>query len=305
VLAVLAVIAAALAGVAAERRRGLAAERLAKGLLTFLLYGPLPIVIFFNLVGQDVGGGLWRALLAGYGALALLSLAAYALARGPLGLSRPATGAFIIGVTQVNTSLFGLPLALSLFGSDGLGQAVAYDSLVTVPWLLLVIFGIGAAFGTRAGEGFRARTRSFVVRNPPLIAVVAALVAPDALAPDVLVDATRVLVSAQAPVGFFAVGILVAVEARAAGRPLLPPLTRPLAAATVLRLAVAPALLAALAAPFTSLPTPLLLLAAMPTGVNVLVVAHAYGLDLPLAAGIVAWTTAIALPAAAVLVVVA
>ena len=38
-----------------------------------------------------------------------------------------------------------------------------------------------------------------------------------------------------------------------------------------------------------------LLLAAMPAGINVLVIAHAYGLDLRLAADSIVWTTAIAL----------
>jgi predicted permease len=40
-------------------------------------------------------------------------------------------------------------------------------------------------------------------------------------------------------------------------------------------------------------PAPYLVQAAMPTGVNTLVVAHAYGLDRRIAAGAIAWTTTI------------
>ncbi|MDP9385522.1 MAG: hypothetical protein M3P50_09860 [Actinomycetota bacterium] len=41
------------------------------------------------------------------------------------------------------------------------------------------------------------------------------------------------------------------------------------------------------------LPEPYLLLAAMPAGINGLVVAHAYGLDLQFAAAAIAWSTAV------------
>ncbi len=66
-----------------------------------------------------------------------------------------------------------------------------------------------------------------------------------------------------------------------------------------LRLVAAPLLLLALAAPLIELPDAFLLQAAMPCGINTLVVAHAYDLDLRLAAGAIAWSTALAVCAAA------
>ena len=57
-------------------------------------------------------------------------------------------------------------------------------------------------------------------------------------------------------------------------------------------------LLLVLSLPFIDLPGPYLLLAAMPCGINTLLVAHIYGLDSKLAARAVAWTTAIAVVAA-------
>jgi hypothetical protein len=57
--------------------------------------------------------------------------------------------------------------------------------------------------------------------NPPLFAVVAALVAPDALAPDALVDLAKAGVMALAPVGFFVLGVQLAVETRG-GAPRFP-----------------------------------------------------------------------------------
>ncbi|MDX6641413.1 MAG: malate permease, partial [Solirubrobacteraceae bacterium] len=65
--------------------------------------------------------------------------------------------------------------------------------------------------------------------------------------------------------------------------------------AIVLRLAVAPALLAGFAALVVRIPHVYLLQAAMPSGINSLVIGHAYGLDLRLASSALAWTTAIVL----------
>ena len=61
--------------------------------------------------------------------------------------------------------------------------------------------------------GGRSRLRSFVTRNPPLIAVVLGLLAPDALAPQALVDVSHVLAVGLAPLGFFALGAILAGEA--------------------------------------------------------------------------------------------
>jgi predicted permease len=67
-------------------------------------------------------------------------------------------------------------------------------------------------------------------------------------------------------------------------------------------MAVAPLLLLALAAPLIDLPDAYLLLAATPAGINGIVVAHAYGLDVGLAASTIAWSTGIFLAAASVAV---
>ena len=76
------------------------------------------------------------------------------------------------------------------------------------------------------------------------------------------------------------------------------PLRPPVSIAVVLRLVVAPGLLLLMSLPLIDLPGPYLLLAAMPSGINSLLVSHVYGLDLRLAAQAVAWSTAIAVMAA-------
>jgi predicted permease len=138
--------------------------------------------------------------------------------------------------------------------------------------------------------------RTYVLRNPPLIAVAAALVAPDVLAPDALVDVARVAVLAVAPIGFFVVGVQLAAE----GGRFPPPLGVPAAVVVGLRIVVAPLLLLGLATLVADVPDAYLLQAAMPVGVNVLVVAHAYDLDATIAAAALAWSTTLTLAAALV-----
>jgi predicted permease len=95
------------------------------------------------------------------------------------------------------------------------------------------------------------------------------------------------------PLGFFVVGVQLASEAQEGATALPPPLTRDVVLTTVLRVVVAPLLLLALAAPLIDLPAPYLLLAATPVGINTLLIGHAFGLDLRLLAGAVAWSTAV------------
>ena len=79
-----------------------------------------------------------------------------------------------------------------------------------------------------------------------------------------------------------------------------PPLTRPVLLALGARLAIVPALLMLLAAPLIDLPAAYRLMSAMPSGLNSMVVSHAYGLDNEITAEAVTWSTAIVVAAALV-----
>jgi predicted permease len=287
-------------GVVAERRRPRAAARAARQSLTLMLYVLLPPVIFFNIASTHLDLGHGVGLLLGLLASALGALAAYLLASRVLGLSRPRTGAVVCTVLSVNTGYLGYPLTVALLGHRQLSDAVLYDVLVTGPSLLLGAFAVGAALGTKAGEGPRERLRAFFTRNPPLYAAIAGLLAPDALAPHVLVDASQALIVAILPLGFFAVGATLAENAEHGDLPMPPPLTKPVLVALGSRLLLVPALLTLLAAPLIDLPGAYRLLAAMPSGVNSLVVAHAYGLDMEITAEAVTWSTALVVVASLV-----
>jgi predicted permease len=287
-------------GVWSERRYPLAAVGLARRFLLVILYALVPIVIFFNLaaasISLDNGIGIALGLLN----LVLVSVVTWFFAARVLRLSRPQTGAVICSVLVANTAYLGYPLTVALLGRDHLSTGVLFDVLVSGPGLMLGAFGVAAAFGDRAGEGVRERARAFFTRNPPLYAAVLGLLAPDALAPAGLVDASQVLAVAILPIGFFAVGATLAEGAEHGELPFPPPLTPPVALAVGARLALAPALLMLLAAPLIDLPSAYRLMSAMPTGINAMVVSHAYGLDNRIVAEAITWSTAIVIAAALV-----
>lgn len=288
-----AIVASTGIGAWSEHRWPHGAAEGARRALLVILYAVLPPVIFLNLaaahIDVDEGVGIALALLAN----AATAVLVWFVASRFLELRRDEVGAVIVGTMVVNTAFLGFPLTIALLGRDELSTAVLYDVLVSGPLLLLGAFAVGAAFGTKAGETVGERIGAFFTRNPPLYAAVLGVLAPQSLAPDALVDVAQIAVIGLLPVGFFAVGATLAEDAEAGTLPIPPPLTRAVLLALLARLALAPALLTALAAPLIDLPTTYRLLIAMPTGLSAMVVSHAYGLDNRTVAEITVWTTAL------------
>jgi predicted permease len=299
-LTIVLILAGAGIGVWSERRRPQEAVALARRLLMVMLYVLVPPVIFFNLAAASISVDNAVGIGIGLVNMALVGTVVWFVASRLLRLGRPQTGAVICAAIVANTTYLGYPLTVALLGRDHLSTGVLFDVLVGGPTLMIGAFGVAAAFGTRAGEGMRARVRTFFTRNPPLYAAVAGLLAPKALAPAVLVDASQILAVAILPLGFFAVGATLAEGAEQGELPLPPPMTKPVALATASRIALAPALLMLLAAPLIDLPSAYRLMSAMPTGINALVVSHAYGLDNRIVAETITWSTTIVVLAALV-----
>jgi malate permease and related proteins len=289
----LAIAAFTAVGVVAERRYGERAQAASRASIVFVLWAVLPFVTFFNIARLELDAGVGGGLVIAYAELAIVGLLAYLAGSRLLRLERHQTGALVVVVILANTGYLGVPLTAALLGTDELAEAIAFDAVVSGPMFVAFAFAIGAAFGTTAGETARERAGAFVLRNPPLLAVLAGLVAPDALAPDVLVDIAEVLVFAIVPVGFFILGVNLATEGEEGQLAFPPPFTAPIAVVLLLRVVVAPALMFGLAAAIVTVPDAYLVQAAMPSGINSLVVAHTYGLDLKLTASAIAWTTAV------------
>lgn len=301
-LIVLAVLLATAAGVALERRDNALAHRFRAVVLRAMLWVLVPFVAYVNVARADITVDAAAAIAVAGLAMAAAGVLAWRVAQGPLHLARPQTGAAIVSTLQANSAYLGLPLCAALFSDAELAQAVAFDALTGLPMLVIGSFTVGALFGGRGDAGWRARML-LVVRNPILLAVVAALLVPEAWAPEALVTPSHLAIYALLPLGFLVVGITLGDEAKEGALRVPPPLTAPVAVVVALRMAFTPAVLALLALLVLDVPAPFFLLAAMPVGINTIVVAHATGLDLRLPSAAIAWSTTIALAGVALLAV--
>ncbi len=297
----LASLLATLIGVGAERRWRDGAAALARRLLDGLAFVAIPLVVFFTISHLKLTAGLGAGIVFGWTERLVVIGLAWLIGERLLRLPRPATGAIMISVGIANTGYLGVPLIALMLGDDSIGLAVAYDTTVTAPVALVGGFAIGAAFGTKAGEGARARAKTFFTRNPALIALIAAIIAPGWLSPDWAQEIATVLAVAIAPLGFFAVGVYLMLEHDQEGTRIFPPqLTAPVATALALRLLVAPGVMLGLSSFVIEVPSALLIQAGMASGITGLAVGHIFGLDLKIIVGAIAWGTAIIVVAATV-----
>lgn len=239
-IAVAAVIVAAVAaGVAAQRRFEDRAAVLSRRILAVMLYVLVPPVVFFNLVHLELTADVGLGIVLAWVSDDLAGLIAHGVGARVLHLERPQQGTLINTTMHPNAGYLGLPVCAAALGTGSLDRAIAYDILVGTPTLLLGVFAVGAAFGTRAGETRRERARARRARRRLPRARLRA-------------PAARLLRGRHHP------------RRR----------------------------------------DPYLLAAAMPTGVNGLVVAHAYGLDVGRQASAVAYGTVIVVTAAVVVTLV-
>ncbi len=270
---------------AARRRPD--ATAIADRMLWVSLWAILPVVTFFNFARFEPSADVGAGLLFAYLGLAVALAVAFVLARGPLRLEGHTRGAFMCAAFHANTGFLGLPFTAALLGRDALPEAITYDQLVSTPWLLVVAFSIGAAHTARDGER---RVRAFLTRNPALLAMVAGLLAPDSLAPTPAVDAANVLVVAMAPLGFFALGVYATAGGHEGVR-FPPSLTRPVVTAVLVKLTVPVAVVAGCAALIHDVPDAFIVQAAMPTGLNSLLLVAAYRLDRAIISGAIVYST--------------
>lgn len=287
----LAVVISTAVGVAADRRFA-ATPKATRVALQLMLYLLVPFVSFVNFahLRLTLGGGL--GIVLAYLAIGVGGAAVFVVGRARMGLKPAVLGALICSVIVVNTGYLGLPMSYALLGSKGLSAAITYDQLVSGPMLLVFGFAIGAAFGERPGAGGAARLKAFLARNPPLLAVIAGLLTPASAVPASLLNVSHLAAVALLPLGFFTVGVNLSTERREDAAPLIEWPDQRVMLAVAVRLLGPSLLLAGVSATAIGLPNAYLLQAAMPSGINSLIVGHAYGLDQRLIATVIVWSTA-------------
>ena len=290
-LVALIVVAATTVGIVAYHRTA-AAPVAARRALALMLWVLIPFVSYVNFAHLQLSLGAGVGLLLGYIGLGIAGSLAWSLGKR-IGMARSAFGGLICTVILANTGYLGLPMAIALLGTHALPHAVAWDQVISGPMVFTAGFAVGAAFGTgeRAGAGIGERLKLFLTRNPPLWGAVAGLLVPAGWAPNPLPYVSRQVIEAMLVLGFFAVGVYLSSERREEHAPLFQRPDRVVAISLVCRFLVNPALLGAVALLGVGIPSAYFLQAAMPCGINGLIVGHAFGLDQRLIATSIMWST--------------
>lgn len=302
IVVALAVLAATAAGVLLEHRTSWA-QRAAQACLTLMLYVLVPFVSYVSFAHLRLSVGAGVGLGVAYCGLGLAGLLTWWFGRR-LGTARATLGGMIVCALIVNTGYLGYPMTVALLGSGALVHAVTYDQVVSAPMLFTGGFAVGAAFGRGDSPTLGRRVRAFFTRNPPLWAAVTGLLVPTAWAPQVLVNASHVVVDGLLVAGFLAVGVFLSSERREDHARLLEMPSRPVLVALIGRFCVTSALLAAVALAGVGIPRAYLLESLMPSGITSLLIGHVYGLDQRMIATVIVWATILVLVVGTVLYVV-
>lgn len=296
ILIAIAVVVAMLVGVQA-RRATARTDAVVTVSLDFVLWVLLPVVGFAFASRLELELSTFIGILAGYGVIAVVGVIAWQVTERWMHLTKAQQGGVVLSVVLANTGYLGLPVAITLLGQDEFPQAVAWDQLISAPMALLVAPFIAAAFAGRHEDAHVGQQLVAVLKRAPAIpALIAGLLVPDAWVPEWLLDVATIAVYATLPLGFFAVGATIQ---RLRGDDTRPP-RKAVALVVVLRIVVAPALFALTVLVLPSEPRAFMLQAAMPCGINALVVGHAFDLDRGLIATAIAWSTGIVLAGALV-----
>lgn len=283
------------AGVALERRSNRVAVRVRQLATRLLLWVLVPFIVYASVarieVSSEVAVGLGLAHLG----LLTTGVLAWRLARGRFRLDRPTAGAAIVCTIQANTGFVGLPICAALFTHAEFAQAVVYDALVSLPVFVFGSYSVGALFGTTGNGRSMRRHLPATLLSTPLIPVLGiALVVPDAWAPEALEPLAKLAAYALAPLAFVIVGITLADEAQDGALRIPPPLTRPVAAVMALRMGLMPAIMLLGAALLGGVPPAYPVMAAMPVGLNTILVAHQTGLNARLTVDAIVWSGLVA-----------
>jgi malonate transporter and related proteins len=237
-----------------------------RGLNDFAFYAALPALLFGSVAEAPSLDVLELGSVYFAGCLIVYALA-MALARVLLGADLAKSAMIGLNASYGNTVMMGIPIIAASFGQAALSSLLGIIALHSVLLLPLATVLIEAGSAGRSGFRYtvRATTRG-LVRNPIIIAIVAALLWRGAgiPVPKMLHGLLSMLGPAGPPIALFCLGA--ALPGFAGGRVLKEALL-----ASVLKLAVLPALIWALAAwvGLSGQPVAVAVVAAgMPTGAN-------------------------------------
>lgn len=278
---------AAIVGLGALLRRvGILAAEDSKPLNAIIIYVGLPAFIFEAVHSAELSLDALSVVIVAWAVFAVTAALAW-LAGRALRL-QPATATALILVSALgNTGYIGYPLTAAVFGPQAVPSAVFYDIFGTV--FALVLVGMPLAARTRRegpGSG-RVNVLRELLTFPAVIALALALALNGVEIPEAVNNWLGILANMVAPLIMLSVGVALRPKAIVSG-------WTSVAAASVIRLAIAPAVAFAVAALVVSDQTTArvaVLEASVPSMMLTLAVGERFGLDTDFIASAIFVTT--------------
>jgi malonate transporter and related proteins len=292
-----------LIGYLGGRRSWLSQEQV-KGLSTFVFYLAIPALLFRSLGRGDVLQALDLHILAVYFAgIFLVMVVAWVTGWLVFGNSAQELPVMALGATYSNIVLLGIPLIYALYGEAGLlpiMMIVSLHSLVLLP-LTMVLIEVGRGADGGIGQVL-APTFKAVAKNPVILSIVAGITfsLSGLTLPGPVDRFASLLGGASAPCALFALGATLSVY-RLGGD------LRESATIVAFKLLLLPVFVWVLATQLFQLPSLWVAVAtvtaALPTGVNVFIIADQYKVYLARTTATVLISTGISLATVTALVV--
>ena len=193
-----------LVGVAVGRF-ALLPENAARVLDALVIRIALPALVVNELVEISLEPRMLVPVAVAWSTLALLAAAVWLLSR-LLRFDTLTTGTLMVVVPLGNTSFLGFPAVEALLGSDHLAPAVVYDQLGTFLALATYATFVAGRYGPQGSSG-NSGPVARLLRFPPFLALLAALVLRPVGLPPVLDELTAVLGGTVTPLAMLSIGL--------------------------------------------------------------------------------------------------
>lgn len=266
------------------RWTGLLSADDAKPLNVLIVYIGLPALVFQSIRTANLEWDMVFIAVSAWIVFGATALVAWGTAR-LMRMARPVAGGFILASALGNTAYLGYPIALALFGEEGLARAIFYDIFGTVGAMLLVGLLIAERFGR--SDGRRVRPAQEILTFPAVIALGLALLLRGVEIPVLVSDWLDTFAKLVTPLIMISVGLTLRMGS-------LQEHIRPLMALSGIRLVLAP--MAAFVVGSVLLEgagalDQLVLSAGMPSMMLTLVIGSRFGLDTGFIAAAILVTT--------------
>lgn len=276
---------------------GILRAHVGEGLAAFAATVGIPLLLFETIVRADLGAvSPWQVWGCYYPAAALTWVLGQTLARRVFGLGAQASVIAGMGATFANIGFVGLPLAQRAFGDHGALIATMIISIHLPLWMttatVLLLRGETAPEGGASRLDAVGRVGLAVFRNPIIIGLVCGIVVHfSGFRPSGILDHTiHTLAGVASPVALVSLGM--SMHGQSLEGEVAPALT--MAAIKLLALPAFVLVMCRIVGPDPDMIGPLVVVASVPTGINVYLVATQFAVGRRLASNVVALTTALA-----------